>query len=483
MTFASIEEKLAAVRTRPPKWVTLTELPTLRWQRADAAAAPIPLSEKATKGFIADLKRESPEEVAPLARPARARLDAVDCAAFLNGLLTQWAVAGQPSRDRRWLLFAIGLLGDDEAIDALGRRVSAEIKAKRHRAAGYCLVSLARNGSPTAKRWLARWARQAPGLTLRASAWSAWVALDDGGPLPINAVQLGFDRDGWRDYDHGGRALRLRLTPDATVELFDGARPLKSVPGPRKADDPDAVRASRARLSTMKAALKEGLQDLHDALEEAMIVERPLADWRTLLLEHPLAWRASRGLIFEALARDGAPMWRFLLTEEGDAVDAHGEDLPLAEVSGVRVVHPGRMTADERDGWRDLLDEADATPPFDQLDRPMALPGDGPRPLADALAVLPAMATPRLAHGLASRGYLADNAAAAYGLIERSLKFFGPYLVVLSHEGYPANPYHWSRQRRLRLTGIEVRRGKSVVPAARLPAPVFSEIISPLQTL
>ncbi|MFT4975071.1 MAG: hypothetical protein ACI8S6_000958 [Myxococcota bacterium] len=461
-----IEEALHQIRARPPRWVDAAALPVLRLRDG------VVLSERARAGFIADLKSEGPDSRAEVARTALPLIEPADRVALMGALLVDWAVAGQPPRDRRWLIFATGLLGDAALHDALGRRVGEELAGRRYKAAGYCIEALARGGGPTAKRWLACWSRSAPSLSLRAAAWSARQPL---GPVATVAPpDHGFSPRGERSYDHAGRPLQLRLTVDGEIQIFDGARPLKSLPAARKQDDPDAVRRSRDTYKALRQAVRDSLRDLDQALEEAMIIGQPLADWPELCAG-PLGWRTSRGLIFEARTGGDAPPVRFFLSDEGDPLDHQGAELSLDPAASVRVVHPVHVEEPERAAWRSILSEARAVQPLDQLGRSTRRPSPGPGPLAGVLAVVPPVSTPRLIRELGAQGYLPDTFG-AHGFIERSLRFLGPYLVVILHEGYAASPFSRRPTQPLRLRAVEIRRGKLRIPSESLPVAVFSEI-------
>ena len=251
MSDRELIEALEAVRARPPRWVDAAALPLLRLAAPADGSEEEVLSEAARRGFLADLKSEGPEETAALARPLAPRLRATDRAALARALLVQWSEAGEPSRDRRWLLFAVGLLGDDALLDALGRRVGEEVAARRHAVAQTCLSSLHRSGGRVARRWLGRWSRQAPTMRLRAAAWAGRMALTDelAGPLEVQPPDLGFDLRGERAYDHAGRALTLQLGADGQIQLRDGARALRSLPAARRGTTraPCAPRGSGSR--------------------------------------------------------------------------------------------------------------------------------------------------------------------------------------------------------------------------------------------
>lgn len=472
----TIEEALLAIRKRPPVWAVDAPMPPLRLRGGGQ------LSTKACSRLIADLKSAGPDSRAEHAAAVQDAIEPSDLAELVRALMQAWARAGQPARDRRWLIFAMGSFGDDVLIDDLGRRVGEELQAKRHKAAGHCLEALARAGGPTARRWLARWARKAPGLSLRAAAWSARLQLDEaaGWTAAVAPHHHGFSQRAEQDYSHGGRPLTLRLGEDGQIRLFDGSRALKSLPAARKRDDPEAVRASRERFKRLKTAVKDSLEALHAALEEAMCLDHPLADW-DVLKSAPLGWAASRGLVFEARPEAGPPR-RFFLSDEGDPLNRSGDDVILPPGAPIHVAHPLRMSETESSAWRTILEDARALQPFEQLHRPIRRPKPGPAPLSAVLKTRSPMAMPQLIRGLKAQGYLPDNIE-GYGMITRSMRFFGPYLIILSHDAYPTNPFHQAPEKMLRLRSIEVRHGARTIPSEALQPTVFSEIACTLTGL
>ena len=455
---------LASLRTRPPRWVDETALPPLYFRSGQV------LSDAARRGFIADLKSEGTSGTARHARAARAVLRDADCSALMTALLSDWAGAGQPQPARRWLLFAIGILGDADYIDRLGNRVFDENRAKKHQMAGHCVASLARSPHPAAVGWLARLSRTAPTARLRSAAWSARQARPGGDPVMVRS--RGFDHHGQRAFDLAGRPLLLRLQADGAVHIFEGSRRLKSLPRARKRDDPGAVTTARARFAALKSALHADLTDTAAALIEAMITGQPITGWRALL-DAPVPHWIVRGLIWEALPEEGEH-FRFLLTDEGDAVDVDGVDLSLDVVTAVRPIHPLHLAKTEADAWRILLLDAAINSPFPQLDRPIYHPRDPDQPFGSLLANRPAVNPWQLARTLSSRGYLADRGYR----IDHCVKTIGPYRITIQHEPY--SPFERSASR-TRIQQVTLRHGQTLLP--RPPAVLYSEIAADLAGL
>ncbi len=428
------------------------------------------LPEAARRGLIADLKSEGTAGTAQHARAIRPLLEDADCAALIGALLSDWVEAEQPQTDRRWLLFAIGILGDAKTIDLLGNRVFEESQAKQHRMAGYCVASLARSPHPDAPGWLARLSRTAPTPRLRSEAWTARQARPGGDPVMVRS--RGFDHHGQRAFLLGARALLLRLQPDGSIAIFEGRKRLKSLPRARKRDNPEAVAAARARFSALKAAVSADLTDTIAGLVESMITGVTVTEWRALLAA-PVPHFIVRGVIWEGLVEPGDPI-RFLVTDEGDPLDATGADLSLDGVTAIRPAHPLGLTDREADAWRSLLLEASASPAFPQLDRPTHHPPDPDHPFGSLLAGRPAVNRWQLARTMTARGYTVERGYR----IDHAVKLIGPFRITIRHDPYsPFERAHAS----LRLQRVMVSHGETPLP--RVPAVLYSEIAADVGAL
>ncbi len=460
----TLVDDLTALRTRPSRWVDAEALPTIRLKAGGV------LPEAARRGLIADLKSEGTAGTARHARAIRPLLHDADCADLIAALLADWAGADQPQTDRRWLLFAIGILGDAETIDLLGNRVFKESQAKQHRMAGYCVASLARSPHPEASGWLARLSRTAPTPRLRSEAWTARQARPGGDPVMVRS--RGFDLHGQRTFLLGARSLLLRLQPDGSIGIFEGRKRLKSLPRARKRDDPDAVAAARARFVALKAAVSADLTDTIAGLVESMITGVTVTAWRALLAAE-VPHFIVRGVVWEGLVESGDPI-RFLVTDEGDPVDVAGEDLALDGVTAIRPVHPLGLAEGEADAWRSLLLEAAVSPAFPQLDRPTLRPPDPDRPFGSLLAGRAAVNRWQLARTMTARGYSVERGYR----IESGVKLIGPFRITIRHDPY--SPFDRSYST-LRLQQVLVCHGETPLP--RVPAVLYSEIAADVAAL
>ena len=82
-----------------------------------------------------------------------------------------------------------------------------------------------------------------------------------------------------------------RVSAALEIALSDrDGKTLKTIPAPRKDDDPQQAKAAKKAFSAAKAELKRFTGQQTIRLYEAMCTQRtwPVADWRTYLLGHPL---------------------------------------------------------------------------------------------------------------------------------------------------------------------------------------------------
>ncbi|MFC9971075.1 DUF4132 domain-containing protein [Spirillospora sp. NPDC127200] len=110
--------------------------------------------------------------------------------------------------------------------------------------------------------------------------------------------------------------------------------------------------------------------DLLRRLEQAMATGRrwPLAEFRDLLVGHPLVGHVVRRLVW--LAEDEGTAASFRVAEDGTFADAADDTLVLRGAAHVRVAHPALLD-DEIKRWPELFADYEILQPFEQLARPV----------------------------------------------------------------------------------------------------------------
>lgn len=189
----------------------------------------------------------------------------------------------------------------------------------------------------------------------------------------------GFEDDLTLDLDYGPRKLVARLRPDFSIELKDeNGKPLKSLPEPRKDDDPEKAKAAKKTLSTAKSDLKKLVAQQTTRLYEAMCTERDWTsgDWQTYLLEHPVVGRLCQRLVWGV--RDGTRIVKtFRPLGDGTLTDENDEQFVVPAGARLRLAHGSLVSPESSAAWTRHLADYEVQPLFTQFGRPAyVLPAD-----------------------------------------------------------------------------------------------------------
>ena len=352
---AELSDALAALPpfSAPPPPAALT------WARGGA------LSDAATAWFAAALNREDRQRRCVALPEVQARLDDASCQALL--------------RSRTWPAprFASAMLSSEAAIEKSALNPGED-----------GVEALARAGTPAAIRRLDHIRDGTPSLRWMVDAVLERLATEremDVEELLDSAVStFDFDRHAERVMAFGDRAVTLRLSVVNKMEYLDAdGKRLVDLPSARKGEV-TAFRALKREVSALKKTIKRIQTTQQKRLADALTSQRtwPGAPWRRRFVVHPLMYAFSRSLIWEALPADGGAPRAFAVSDDGDLVDTDWDEVALNPGDRVRLLHPVRLSDDERAAWRQVLDDQEALQPFPQLARvvfPAAgLPPDDP---------------------------------------------------------------------------------------------------------
>ncbi|HVA48351.1 MAG TPA: DUF4132 domain-containing protein [Pirellulales bacterium] len=189
----------------------------------------------------------------------------------------------------------------------------------------------------------------------------------------------GFDDSLSLELDYGSRQLTARLLPDFTIALADeNGKPLKSLPEPRKDDDPDKAKAARKQLSTAKSELKKLVAQQKARLYEAMCTERTwsYADWNAYLHQHPIVGRLCQRLVWAVL--DGERLSQtFRPLDDGTLTDENDEQVVVPAGAQLRLAHGSLVSPETSAAWTQHFADYEVELLFVQFGRPgYVLPDD-----------------------------------------------------------------------------------------------------------
>ena len=184
----------------------------------------------------------------------------------------------------------------------------------------------------------------------------------------------GFGNDRLLSLDYGPRQFvgRIGVNPKTSawgIEVFTTeGKPVKALPPPASADDPELVKQAKSQLTVAKKELKQVVDIQSARLFEAMCLGRTweVQDWCDDLATHPVMAYLICGLVW--LENPGSPEQRlFRPTLEGELLDEDDESVELTACAQIGLAHASIITSDQCDKWRQHLTDYQVRPLFEQF--------------------------------------------------------------------------------------------------------------------
>ncbi|MDP9793151.1 hypothetical protein J2S43_001663 [Catenuloplanes nepalensis] len=361
----------APLRRAPalPEWLVIPALPAVRVRAGGAALPP-----EAARRLCELLALSTIARPHPSLADAREDCEPRDLARFAWALFTQWQAAQYPAKTRLAMI-ALAHLGDDHVVPQL-TALFGDWAAGGTMRVRTGLEVLATIGSDVALTALQRYARRVRTAGLRRFAEEALAAAAEARGVTLAQLSdrivpdLGLDADGHVTLDYGPRRFTAGLDAQLQPWLADqrGAR-LTRLPRPAATDDATLAADAAHRWAELKKEAKTVVAERLRAMEDAMVTERrwSVADFRRLLVTHPLSGQITRRLLWIAEDADGT---RTLVRVAEDRTFADVDDklVPLDPAAGIGVAHPCHIAAD-RAAWASVFEDYAIGQPFPQLER------------------------------------------------------------------------------------------------------------------
>jgi hypothetical protein len=188
----------------------------------------------------------------------------------------------------------------------------------------------------------------------------------------------GFDASGQQALDCGtGRTYVLRLDDDAAVQVLNPeGKAVKALPAPSGDETEQAKgKAARSALTAIRKEVKQTADQVSHRLFGALCQDRmwPWDLWGDVLNAHPIAGRLCRRLVWVGMDAAGHPVAAFRPLADGTLTDVEDREVDPQGFSGVRLAHPGVLSAEQVAAWSYHLRDYDVTPLFDQFPPVVAL--------------------------------------------------------------------------------------------------------------
>jgi len=457
-----------------PLPVPTQKAPALTWRGGDNVRSAV------SDWFFATLSRESLTRHTPLLLAVRERLDDDACALALPAL-------GHGAATRGAGLFARAILGGDDEVRAIAAALPDLAESVTTHWGGEGVEALARNGSPLAIRSLDRANKKARRDALKHRAGSALSRLADRRDVTVadlldSAISdYGFDLRGQRAVDYGGRPLTLRLSNENALRILDeNGKVFKNLPKPRKGDDVTAAAVVKKEVSAIRKEIRQVQAHQKTNLDAALTDQRTWtpARWRERFLDHALMRAFSRGIVWETVDAEGAAVSGFIVTDDGELVDAELEPVPIPADGAVRLLHPLGRSPEALAGWKSALDDFEVITVIDQLERDVYAVADVPDDRA-LFSGWPMSNAGRFMGRLSRLGFERGPREGA-GLINYSWLSIGTVSFTVNHTWYsPETP----EEENMEIESINAHVGGDSVPWREAPAIAVSELIRRLHQL
>jgi hypothetical protein len=430
----------------------------------------------------------------------RAACEPASLGAFAWSLFEQWQAAGAASKDN-WVLDALGLLGDDEAVRRLTPLILAWPGEGGHNRAVTGLQVLARIGTDVALMHLHNIAQRSKFSALKHAAQQMMKAVAD--RLGLTPEQLadrlvpefGLDTDGSLRLDYGPRQFVVGFDEQLRPFVTDGAgKPLKALPKPGTRDDATLAPAAYQRFAGLKKDVRTVATDQVRRLEKAMVTNRRWtgAEFRQLFVGHPLLWHIVRRLVWATFESPGSGrlVGSFRVAEDRSLSDVTDDEITLADDAVIGVAHPLHLGEDVA-AWAELFADYEILQPFAQLGRPVFTLAEADVTGGRLIRFQGAKVPSAKLLGMERRGWHRESPqdAGIQGQLERSLENgmhviveFSPGITIGDFDYFPEQTLNdiWLRQ------GVShrwTRTADNHVDPSRLDPVSISEILRDLTDL
>jgi hypothetical protein len=362
--------------TSPPKlsaFANVEELPPLLL--ADGRRVP-----DTAKRSLLEMLQFTPFEP-PYAGIAQVRgvFDTASLDRLLLAVVDAWVAAGAATASA-WALRAVAHVGSDAIARDIATSVRRWLREKGKPRALLGVAVLGRMGTDVALMHLSDLSRTARNRAVEGAADQALSAASQARGLTSEQLEdrltptLDLDDRGTTTLDFGPRQFVVRVDEHLQPRIFDGDALLPSLPRSTKNDDAVKGKAASARFKALKADLETVGKTLLARLERAMLTGRrwEKQEYRALLVDHPLAGRVARRLVwgaFDGPAR-GVLTTSFRVAEDATLAGSDDDSFTLPEGAQIGIVHPLELSEALRVQWGTILGDYELVQPFDQIGRP-----------------------------------------------------------------------------------------------------------------
>ena len=359
-----------AMKVKEPRWVSARELPPILLEAGRLSEGQVTF----LLGLLAAAPGAPPH---PLFVALRCYATPESLDTFAEALFNQWREAGMSGKEK-WALLALGALGSDRCALRLAPYVKEWPGQSKHQAAAWGLECLRLIGTDTAIMQINQIAQKTKFQALKKNAQQTMEGIAEDRGLTRDELEdrivpdCGLDALGSRLFDFGPRQFLFRIGPDLKPLLIDADwKHRDDLPKPSAKDDAAKAKEAVSEWKLLKKQVSEVMKSQVARMEQALITQRrwSAADFRALLVEHPIVAALIRPLVWGVFNASNRPIASFRVAEDLTYTDSRDEAFELLPDGSIGVLHPAHMEDAVKARWGELLADYELIQPFPQLSR------------------------------------------------------------------------------------------------------------------
>lgn len=303
-------------------------------------------------------------------------LDKDEFALYVNELFERFMEQGAQAK-KKWVLYAASIHGGSLMVQKLYRQIQEWPANVRGAMACEAVNALALSPvseallkvDSIASKFKFRQVKAAAAKALEFAASELGITREE---LSDRIVpDLGFDERMERIFDYGARSFTVSITPELEIQVRDQeGKKLKNMPSPGKRDDEEKAVRAYEEFKAMKKQLKTVAASQKQRLELALSSGRMWKkdDWVELFTKKPVMHPFAIGLVW-GIYKEETLTGSFRYMEDGSFNTVDEEEFELPDNAQIGLVHPIELTGEERDAWKEQLEDYEIIQPVEQLNR------------------------------------------------------------------------------------------------------------------
>ena len=349
-------------------WLDETKLPAINWKDSSEV-----IDNEGIRFLFYRMSRAKDIRTDLEAKPFILLIDRAKSGAFAKALLKTYFDNGADAKYKFCLTLG-GLLGDNDIIELLRKKVVEFAEGSRGKMAEYIVKALALQGSTKALRAVEFFSRKYKNKNKNIGAAandSFAIAAEELGITPYDladSIIPDFGFEGlFREFEAGGEAYRAFINTDFKISFFNEDNKISKSP-------PKAISKELAEeFKEIGKEIKDIVKSQSSRLEQYLVIQRKWSaeKWQAFFMGNPIMFAYTVRLVWGMYDAQNQLINTFMCQQDQTLVNQSGDEMELSEDVQIGIVHPISLNPESIDYWITCLYDANLEPIFPQLKRPV----------------------------------------------------------------------------------------------------------------